>query len=253
VAEKPEWNAWLMTEEAWGLDGGPTTPYGTIRILGLATLSLADLQIRTAGLESELLGAGAFDQRLHRIRADADMLFGYMGEAMSLQTSTKVSRIETRRLQEIRSFFEEACDRVGRLNIPSTIVHGDMNLGNLVFNEDRCQIIDWCEGYVGHPLVTFQHLLLLNPIHEPRVRGSVEGELRAIYQGAMGTVCDARQMEEGFLYMRILAAAAALYGRGDWLHSDLRYNPRRQEYARSVARHMDRAACEPAFLEAVCA
>jgi len=52
--------------------------------------------------------------------------------------------------------------------------------------------------------------------------------------------------------MPILAAASTLYGRGDWLHSPRRNDPRRQSYARSLARHMDRAAREPRLLEALC-
>ena len=133
--------------------------------------SLAELQIETAGQECLLFGAGAFDQRLDVIRRNADRLFAYVAEAMSLQTSTKAPQIGPGRLKELREILQRACDHAERMGIPPTILHGDMNLGNLVFTEDSCQFIDWSEGYVGHPLVTLQHLLLLNPARRPSGQG----------------------------------------------------------------------------------
>jgi hypothetical protein len=253
IAEKPEWNAWLMTGEGWGLTSLPTDRDDLIRLLGAAAQSLAEIQIETAGKESLLFGAGAFDQRLDVIRANANALFAYISEAMSLQTSTRVPRISAARLEEMREILESVCDRIEHLDIPSTILHGDMNLGNLVFTEDRCQFIDWCEGYVGHPLVTFQHLLLLNPMEDPSAKASVDDALKAIYGTTMRTVCDPRHLREGFAYMGLLAAASALYGRGDWSRGDLRFDQRHLGYVRSIARHMERSAREPAFLEALCA
>jgi hypothetical protein len=253
VAEKTEWNAWLMTGEAWGLTSLPTDPNGLVQLLGQAVRSLAELQAKTVGRESLLFGAGAFDQRLGVIRKHANELFDYVAEAMSLQTSTKVPRIGPGRLKEMRDILEKLCDHVERLNIPSSILHGDMNLGNLVFTEDHCQFIDWCEGYVGHPLVTFQHLLLLNPVEDLAARARVDDALKEIYGTAMSTVCDPQHLPKGFACMAFLAAASTLYGRGNCPSGDLRRDARHLGYARSVARHMDRSALEPAFLEALCA
>jgi hypothetical protein len=253
VAEKPEWNAWLMTGDAWGLTSLPTKPDDLVRLLGQAVRSLAELQIKTIGAESLLIGAGAFDQRLDVIRANANMLFNYISEAMSLQTSTKVSRIGAARLQEMQALLEKVCDRIERLGVPSTILHGDMNLGNLVFIEDRCQFIDWSEGYVGHPFVTLQHLLLLSPAENIVINPWADDALKEVYRGTMSTVCDPRHLAEAFMYMAFLAAVSALYGRGNWIRGDLQNDSRHLGYQRSIARHMDRVAREPAFLEALCA
>jgi hypothetical protein len=252
VAEKPEWNAWLMTGEAYCLTSLPTDPDDLLRLLGQAAKSLAELQIETVGRESLLFAAGAFDQRLDVVRVNANGLFAFVAEAMSLQTSTKVPRIAAGRLKEIREIFERLCDHVQPLNIPSTILHGDMNLGNLLFTEERCQLIDWCEGYVGHPLVTFQHLLLLNPIEDLAVKAWVTDALKEIYFAAMSTICDPRNLREGFTWMAFLAAASVLYGRGNWPLADLRGDSARLGYARSIARQMDRSAREPAFMKALC-
>jgi hypothetical protein len=252
IAEQPEWNAWLMTGEGWGLTSLPTDPDNLIRLLGPVAQSLAEIQIETAGKESLLFGAGAFDQRLNVIRGNSNTLFTYVTEAMSLQTSTRVPQISATRLEEMRVLLERVCYHIEHLDIPSTILHGDMNLGNLVFTEDRCQFIDWCEGYVGHPLVTFQHLLLLNSIEDPSGKVRVDDVLKQIYRAAMGAECDPWQVTEGFACMGFLAAASALHGRGDWFRDGLRSDPRHLGYVRSIARHMERSAREPAFLEALC-
>jgi hypothetical protein len=252
VAEKPEWNAWLTTGEACGLTSLPTDPEDLVQLLGKAVLSLAELQKETVGRESSLLSAGALDQRLDVIRRNADGLFAYVAEAMSLQTSTKVPQIGAGRLKEMQKILQRVCDHVESMDIPPTVIHGDMNLGNLVFTADRCQFIDWSEGYVGHPLVTLQHLLLLNPIEDLAVKAWVSDTLKEIYGAAMSTVCDLQHLTEGFACMAFLATASTLYGRGNWPSGDLRRDTRHLGYARTVARHMDRSAREPAFLEALC-
>jgi hypothetical protein len=244
VAEKVDWNAWLMMEEACSVSVLLTEPDDVVRLLGQAVESLAELQTKTVGLDQALIDAGAFDQRLQVLRMGADPLFACMCEAMTFQSSTKVPRIEKSRLQEIRNLFEEACHRAECLNIPSTITHGDMNLGNIVFTGGRCQFIDWSEGYVGHPFITFQHLLLLNPLEDPRTRASVDDALKDIYRTAMSRACNSEQMDGGFALMPLLAAASALYGRGDWLHSGSRDVPSRYAYARTIARYMEHAAQE---------
>jgi hypothetical protein len=241
-----------MTGGASARTSLPTDQDHLVRLLGQAVRSLAQLQVKAVGRESLLFGAGALDQRLDVIRKNANGLFAYIAEAMSLQTSTKVPRIGAGRLKEMRNILEKLCDHVERLDIPSTILHGDMNLGNLVFTEDHCQFIDWCEGYVGHPLVTFQHLLLLNPVEDLAVKAWINDALKEIYGAAMSAVCDLRHLTEGFACMAFLAAASALYGRGNWPSGDLRRDSGRLGYARSIARHMDRSAREPGFMKTMC-
>jgi hypothetical protein len=252
VAQKPEWNAWLMTGGACGLTSLPSDPDDLVELLGHAVQSLAELQIETVGQESLLFGAGAFDQRLDVVRRNVDGLFAYVAEAMSLQTSTKAPQIEAGRLKELREILQKACDHAERMGIPPTILHGDMNLGNLVFTEGRCQFIDWSEGYVGHPLVTLQHLLLLNPLENLAVKARVDDALKGIYRATMSALCDPLVLADGFECMAFLAAASVLYGRCNWSEGDLRKNSPHLGYVRSVARHMDRSAREPAFREALC-
>jgi hypothetical protein len=251
VAERPAWNAWLMPNDGHGMAALPREASGVVRLLEGAVESLAELQMKTVGAELDLLEAGALDHRTRVLRTEAEALFAYIDEAMSFQTSTKVVRIETQRLRELQNLFEDVCSSMEDLGLPDTVLHGDMNLGNILVASERCVFIDWCEAYVGNPLVTFEHLLLLNQIEDPSLKASCDQCLRETYRTAMSKICDSSAIDAGFACMPLIAAASTIFGRGDWLRTPGRSDPRQQAYVRGIARHMDRAAREPVLLRAL--
>jgi Ser/Thr protein kinase RdoA (MazF antagonist) len=124
----------------------PTTPFQLFTLLEDAVEGMAKLQIETQSHNLDLLDAGAFDQGLQVFKEHATELFDYLEEAMSLQTSTKAPRLEKKRIQRLRVVFEEVCQRVEDLAIADTIVHGDMNRGNILTDGGHCQFIDWSEA-----------------------------------------------------------------------------------------------------------
>jgi Phosphotransferase enzyme family len=252
IASRPAWNAWLMSGEAKPITELPADPLELFRLLEDAVESMAELQMRTEGRTADLLRAGAFDQSMESFQTRSGELFEYLHEAMAAQTSTKAAPIDKIRLEELRTIFEAACRRVEELDLPQTIVHGDMNYGNILTGCGHSQFIDWCEAYVGNPLITLQHLLLLNKVQNPELRQFMNSLLKDRYRTVWPAACDPAAIDEGFLYMPLLAVASSLYGRGDWLHSQHRDDARRWSYARSLARHLDRAARDPQLLEALC-
>jgi Phosphotransferase enzyme family len=252
IASKPEWNAWLMSGDATSLKTIPIAPVELFPLLEDAVESMARLQIQTLGNGLDLLMAGAFDQGLPALRRHSKELFAYLEEAMSLQTSTKVPRLEKRRIWEIQVIFEDACSYTEDLDLPDTIVHGDLNCGNILFGSGHCQFIDWCEAYVSNPLISLQHLLLLNGVGSPETRNQINLLLKQRYLEIWATTCDPDAVARGFELMPILAAVSTLYGRGDWLTSQRRDDPRFQSYTRTLARYMDRAALALEQGESLC-
>jgi hypothetical protein len=252
IASRPAWNAWLMSGEGSSVDELPKDPFQLFTMLEDSVACMAELQMKTEGHSSELLDAGAFDQSMEVFQEHSADLFDYVGEAMSLQSSTRVPRLEGKRIQELRATFEEVCRRVHDLGIEETIVHGDLNHGNIVTGTRHCQFIDWCEAYIGNPLISLQHLLLLNKEENPELREFINNVLKKRYLDTWTRSCDPETLRQGLIYMPMLAIASTLYGRGDWLRSSRRNDPRRQSYARSLARYMDRAARESELLEALC-
>jgi hypothetical protein len=251
ISSKSSWNAWLMVGEARLVSQIPGEPLALFELLKNAVESMAKLQRQSEGASLDLLDAGVFDQRMNVFEKHNDELFDYLEEAMSFQTSIKAPRLARERIQELRALFAEVGQRLTALDLPITVVHGDMNFGNIVSGVQHCQFIDWCETYYGNPLITLQHLLMLNRVEDPTLRDSINRALRRKYRDVWAKSHDPSRFDKGFVFMPIMAIASTLYGRGCWLNTE-RGDARRQAYARTLARCMDRAAQEPNLLEALC-
>jgi hypothetical protein len=242
IAERVDWNAWLMEDFGKPLDSW------TFPALEQAVLTMAALQKRTLGRTHELLVAGAVDRSTDILRSHLPELFEYLNEAMAKQSSTKVSRIEKRRLRQMATILQDACSRMEDLGIPDTLTHNDINSGNILFRGDHCVFTDWCEAGVGNPFLTFQHLCRLQS-------GNSEDCNPRLYEACKRCWLDClttSQFDQAFALTPLLAILSYLYGRGTWLRSGLRHEPHVESYARSLARHMDRAADNSRLLEVLC-
>jgi len=241
IAVRRDWNAWLMQ------DGGkPLEAISDQLALEQAVVSIAGLQKKTVGLTNELMAIGVVDQRVAVLREHSLEVVDYLEEAMAQQTSTKVVKLEHQRLSEIGHILQYACSRMEDLSVPDTVVHGDMNRGNILFDGSHCRFIDWSEAYIGNPFIGFQHLSLLKTETQDILR------LKDAYRCSWLDLLDSAQIDAAFALAPLLAAASYLYGRGDWLRSPRRSDPDRQRYSRSLARHMDRAAQAPELLGVLC-
>jgi hypothetical protein len=246
VGMRHDWNAWLM-EEA----GDPLGQRVSVPLLKGAVTCMADLQKKTIPCTSRLLAAGAADHRMDVLREHVDEIVDYLEEAMELHASTRVLPLGVARLREIGTILKDACGAMQRLNIPATIVHNDLSRGNILFKGTQCVFTDWCETCIGNPFITLQHLLLLLPRDEKDLEADRFDIVCAYKQRWLDSLTPG-QIDRAFALMPLLAIAAYLYGRGDWLRSARRHEPRIQSYARSLARHMDRATKDPSLMEALC-
>jgi len=134
--------------------------------------------------------------------------------------------------------------RVEALGIPDTLLHNDLNRANILFDGERCVIADWSEAGVGNPFLSFERLCRLSA-GNPR-------ELRAIYSKVWLEHLDPSAIDEVYRLMPLLAMYAYLYGRGDWINHTSTVSLPFESCARSLARHMDRAAQSPVLLETLC-
>jgi hypothetical protein len=246
IAMRADWNAWVME------DAGTTLGrQANVLTLECATRSLAELQKQTVGHTHELRKAGATDQRTEALREHVGEIIAYLEEAMDLQTSVRVPRLEPSRLREIGSILTDACCVTEELRIPETVIHNDLNHGNILLRENACVFIDWCEVSIGNPFITFQHLLMLLPSDGDNTEAD-RASLRLTYKKRWLDIVPESKVDKMSALAPLLAITAYLYGRGDWLRSQRRYEPEVQSYARSLARHMDRAAKNPSLLGVLC-
>jgi hypothetical protein len=236
---RPEWNAWL-TEEA----GLPLSEPATALEMESATRVLATLQQATTECTDVLLAAGAFDWRLPILVDHIDEIVQHLIDAMARQTSNKVLPLTWGRLRELQLILRDACDQMEALGIPDTLLHNDLNAGNILYDGSRSVFTDWSEAAVGNPLLSFERLCQLDTGDYAHLREVY----RASWRERLGDEC----IDQAFALMPLLAVFAHLYGRGDWLHSEQGKLPQFESYARSLARRMDRAARNPILQEALC-
>jgi hypothetical protein len=241
LASRRDWNAWVM-EDAGKPNEDPARP----ALLEQAVTTFAFLQKACGTRCGHLFEAGAFDLRLGSLRTHLPDLIEYLSLAMERQVSTRAPRLTSARMLEIGELLEDACDCMEGLSIPDTLIHNDMNPRNVLYDGSLCVFVDWCEVAVGNPFLTFEHLSLMASNETERTR------LRTIYRQCWLDSLSPRQIEQAFHLAPMLAVASYLYGRGDWLASPRRNDPQFESYARSLARHIDRAAQATNLQEALC-
>jgi len=241
IAARADWNAWLME------DAGQPVKTWNQPTLEQAVLSMASLQKKLVGRASEFLAVGAADQRTSTLREHIFEIVEYLNEVMAQQVSSRVPKVEPRRLWQIASILQNACCCMEDLGVPDTLIHNDLNSGNILFSERGCVFTDWCESCVGNPFFAFQQLCLLQPSRT----GDGNSKLRMVYRNCWLDLLQSTQIDAAFALSPLLAIFSHLYGRGTWLHSSRRNEPEVKAYARSLARHMDRAAQDSSLLEAI--
>jgi hypothetical protein len=243
VCARADWNAWVMQESGQSLDRPSPQPQ-----VELAAARMAELQTMLLGRANDLLACGCADQRIEVLGAHINELIAYLVEAMEHQTSTKVPRLPEPRLRELGDILRAACSVMQDLNIPDSLLHNDLNAGNVLFDGSQCVFIDWSEAYVGNPFLIFPQLCALMSRSEdassPRVR-----HLRAVYKNQWRNFLTDSQMDRAFILTPLLAVLSHLYGRGSWLSSPQWEDSHLQGFRRSLARYMDRAAQNPQLLE----
>jgi hypothetical protein len=239
VAIRNDWNAWL-TDDA----GEPLSTPPADAVFTQAIRSFAFLQTQTICTVDVLLAAGAFDQRIPVLRRDLGDVVAFLIDAMARQTSAKVSPLSRHRVLQLGEILGDALCQLEALAIPDALIHNDLNLGNILHDGKRCVFTDWSEAAVGNPFLSLERFSLLNR--------DAEGEPRRVYGEVWREYLSETSIDSACRLATLLSIFAYLYGRGDWLKDTSKVTPQFERYARSLARHMDRAAQNPELQEALC-
>ena len=237
IAVRKEWNAWV-TEDA-GQSLGCTQDQN---ILISAVEAFADLQIQSLDHIAHLRAAGCMDRSLHTLQKHLGPMFEFLEEAMKLQVSTRSRPLTPARLREIAEVVDEACNEMLALAIPLSLVNGDINLDNILFDGVAYRFIDWAEGGIGNPFLTLQQMI--QNVTRDGDHNEWVPSLRAAYRAKWRPLLSEDAIDSAFSLMPLLTMADYLYGRGDWLVSKRREDASFQSFARTLARCMDRATAE---------
>jgi hypothetical protein len=245
VAARKDWNAWVTEDAGNSLRAGCVEP-----VIERAVAGLANLQLQTTDYISDLLIAGCADQRNSTLLSCVPEITEFLLDAMRNQKSTEVPRLEDERILEIGTHLKAAYEFIDTLRIPNSVVHNDINIGNLLYDGARCVITDWAEACVGNPFVTFEQLSL--QLAHAGVSTRFLRQLRAQYNNLWRQMLPERAVESVSRLAPLLAAASFLFGRGDWLYTSRRDDLSFQSHARTLTRSMDRVLQNEDVLEVLC-
>jgi hypothetical protein len=145
-----EERGWLLLADA----GRPIREFGNPPEAWLAALPLyAELQRDEAAHAHDHLAHGVPDLRVATLPARYEDF---------LQHDLPLGRDEIRRLREFAPRFAELCDELAAHDLPATVQHDDLHMGNLYLEGERLRLLDWGDASISHPfaslVVTFRFL-----------------------------------------------------------------------------------------------
>jgi len=162
----PAWNGWLSAEASGTALDETSDCFTWERVAG----ELAELQIASIGKSSELLEGKCKDLRLSGLVKCIDPFLARMADFMAAQEKRSPAPLSNSELASLGEGLKECCSLLQSFGLPDTLGHIDLNPGNILVTPDRCVFLDWAEGCVTNPLITFEYLRR----HLER-RGVVEG------------------------------------------------------------------------------
>lgn len=105
----------------------------------------AQIQIKSVQYIDKLLSVGCLDRRLDWLATQIDVLFNDEIALSQLQPE------EIEQLKNLNPHLKNLCSQLASYQIPQTLIHGDLHLGNVAFYQDNYLFFDWTDCCISHP------------------------------------------------------------------------------------------------------
>ena len=129
--------------------------------------TFGELQRRASPHIEQLLEIGCLDRRLIHLPVHAEELFA------DERIMGCLAEEEVRQLRARLPLVEELSEQLGKFNIPETLIHGDLGMGNVARTAEEPLFFDWTEASIGHPFFDiFDMFFAEDPSKQTRVRNS---------------------------------------------------------------------------------
>lgn len=243
----PSWNGWLSAEASGTALDEITDASAWERAAG----ELAELQIASIGKSAELLEAGCKDLRISKLKELIDPFLARMVEFMAAQEKRSPAPLTNSELVSLGEGLKESCSLLQSFGLPDTLGHIDFNPGNIFVSPDRCVFLDWAEGCVSNPLITFEYLrehIGRSGIEEP----SAIERLTAAYVRPWMSFYSPDDLRRALAASPLIAVFVYAIASDAWRASDSLHNPALAGYFRSLTRRMHREAIHAAERSELC-
>jgi hypothetical protein len=147
------WNGWLSAEAT----GTALDEISDCSTWERVAEELAELQIASIGKSGELLEGKCKDLRLPGLVKCVDPFLTRMADFMDLQEKKTPAPLANSELVSLREALKESCAVLQSSGLPDTLGHLDFNPGNILVSDEHCVFLDWAEGCVTNPLITFEY------------------------------------------------------------------------------------------------
>jgi hypothetical protein len=154
IAVEPAWNGWL-SEEA---QGAPLDQLTAAREWQSVATHLARLQMLSMGKTRDLVAAGCKDLTVPKLASSITPFLAAMNDLMAMQEKKSPPPLSPAQLESLGNDLREACSVFRAADLPDALGHIDFNPGNVIHSGERCVFLDWAEGCVTNPLITFEYL-----------------------------------------------------------------------------------------------
>ena len=144
----------------------------------------ARLQVEAAGHVVELLAAGCHDRRLDRLAAQARAwlpAIGATGALAGVDDATWLSEDEQAAVRAALPEVLACCAELAGHDVPPSIVHGDLHLGNVARGPAGYRFFDWTDACVAHPFFDLLTLRRGTGFAADEGDGELGDRLRAAY------------------------------------------------------------------------
>jgi hypothetical protein len=241
------WNGWLSAE----VPGDSLDKIPEFSAWERAAEDLAELQIASMGKCSELLEGKCTDLRLPRLAQQIDPFCERMAEFMAAQRKQSPAPLARSELSSLRESLRDACELLESFHFPNTLGHIDCNPGNIFVSPDRCVFLDWVEGCVSHPFLTFEYF-------RQHAKRAIPGEpaasarIAAAYLRPWEAFFSPEDLRRAMAIAPLVAVFAYAVANNRWRSPETLQDAAAAGYLRSLTRRMYREAVQVAERSAPC-
>jgi len=231
----PSWNGWLSAEAP----GTALDEISDCTAWERVAEALAELQIASMGKSAELLEGKCKDLRIPMLVELIDPFLARMAEFMGAQEKRSPAPLANSELASLGEGLKEACSLLQSFGLPDTLGHIDFNPGNILVSPERCIFLDWAEGCVSNPLITFEYLrehIERRGIQE----SSATARLTAAHVRPWTSFYSPDDLRRALAVSPLVAVFGYAIASDSWRSADFQRHPQLAGYLRSLTRRMYR-------------
>jgi Ser/Thr protein kinase RdoA (MazF antagonist) len=151
----------------------------------------------------------------------------------------------------LREGLADACELLESFHLPDTLGHVDFNPGNILVSADSCIFLDWAEGCVSNPFLTFEYLR--QHIERSSLQGPAAGaQITAAYLRPWQAFFSPEELRRAMAVAPLIAVFAYAVACDRWRSPETLRDGAAAGYLRSLTRRMYRESIQVAERSAPC-